>query len=278
MTDGQQLLPGMPARLFSCTPTRLTTFVDCPRRYRMTYLDRPTPPKGPPFAHTGVGAAVHVALAAWWNEPLPRRTPRRAVELVRGAWTGQGFRDEEQSRGWLRRTGHAVEEYAARLDPADEPVGVERTVATRTATLAVSGRVDRLDRRGDELVVVDYKLGRRVPGEDDARGSLALGLYALAAARTLRRPCRRVELHHVPTGTVAVAEHDERSLTRKVAEAESIAADVLAATAGRAAGRDDDEAFPARPSRLCSWCDFRRSCAVGRAAAPDVEPWAGIGE
>ena len=39
---------GMPRRLYSCTPTRLTTWLDCPRRYRMGYLDRPVVPKGPP--------------------------------------------------------------------------------------------------------------------------------------------------------------------------------------------------------------------------------------
>ena len=35
----------------------------------------------------------------------------------------------------------------AGLDPAAEPLGVERTVATRTDLIAVSGRIDRLDDR-----------------------------------------------------------------------------------------------------------------------------------
>ncbi len=54
-----------------------------------------------------------------------------------------------------------------------------------------------------ELVVVDYKTGRHVLTVDDARTSLALALYALAAERVMRRPCRRVELHHLPTGNGA---------------------------------------------------------------------------
>ena len=33
-----------------------------------------------------------------------------------------------------------VESYVAGLDPEDEPIGVERTVAIRTETLAASGR------------------------------------------------------------------------------------------------------------------------------------------
>ena len=73
---------GMPRRLYTCTPTRLTTWLDCPRRYRMNYLDRPAPPKGPPWAHNSLGASVHNALAAWWRLPLIRRTVEAAGTLL----------------------------------------------------------------------------------------------------------------------------------------------------------------------------------------------------
>ena len=62
---GQPTLEGMPRRLYSAAPSRLTTYADCPRRYRFGYLDRPTPRRGAPWAHTPVGAAVHTALAGW---------------------------------------------------------------------------------------------------------------------------------------------------------------------------------------------------------------------
>ena len=74
---------GMPRRLYSCTPTRLSTWLDCPRRYRMTYLDRPPPPKGPPWAHNSLGASVHNALAGWWRLPRPQRTVTAAGDLLR---------------------------------------------------------------------------------------------------------------------------------------------------------------------------------------------------
>ena len=73
----QQELPGMPKRLYPCTPTRLSTWLDCPRRYRFSYLDRPQPPKGPPWAHNSVGAAVHSALADWWALPVGRTARSR---------------------------------------------------------------------------------------------------------------------------------------------------------------------------------------------------------
>jgi putative RecB family exonuclease len=266
---------GMPRRLFAATPSRLSTFTACPRRYRFTYLVRPTPPKGPPWAHNSLGAAVHNALRDWWLLPLSRRTPAAAGRLLDAAWISDGFADPEQSATWRIRARDWVEAYVAELDPADEPIGVERGVAVRTDRLALSGRVDRIDTRDGELVIVDYKTGRWVPDTDDARGSLALAVYALAAGRTLRRPCHRVELHHLPTGTVAAHEHTEESLARQVARAEDTARDIVAAEKAVAAGADPDESFPVNPSTLCSWCDFRRSCPGG-AQAQAKEAWAAV--
>jgi RecB family exonuclease len=289
MTNTQgELDVTLPPRLFSCTPSRLASWLDCPRRYRFTYVDRPMPPKGPPWAHNTVGAAVHVALAAWWKLPEAGRTPAAAGRLLRERWQPMGFRDDAQAAEWRERAADMVERYTVDLDPSDEPIGVERTVALKTDRLAVSGRIDRLDRRGDELVVVDYKTGRHVLSTDDARGSLALAIYAMAAARTMRIECRRVELHHLPSGEVVVWEHTEQTLARHLSRAHDIAQEAAAAQAAGAAlvatvassaevAADLDAVFPPRPGALCTWCDFVAHCPQGQAASPQrTLPWAGL--
>lgn len=274
--SAQLEMPGMPKRLFACTPSKLATFADCPRRYRFAYLTRPTPPKGPPWAHNTIGSAVHAALRSWWELPVEKRTPAAARQLLYSGWSRVGFRDEEQAAEWRARAAAWITDYVAGLDPTDEPVGTERTVGATTEALALSGRVDRIDRRGDELVVVDYKTGRVPSTEDEARGSPALALYVLGVRRTLRRPCTRVELHHLPSGTVAAFEHTDRSLANHVRRAEDIAADIGRATEALDSGADVDEAFPPAPGRQCSWCDFRSSCPTGQAAAPARETWSSL--
>ena len=281
---------GMPQKLYSCTPTRLATWMDCPRRYRMSYLDRPQPSKGPAWAHNSVGASVHNALAGWWRLPLERRTVSVAGDLVDNGWINQGFADEAQSARQRVRARGMVETYVATLDPADEPRGVERTVATRTDRIAVSGRIDRLDERpfpedvpedGTELVVVDYKTGRHLLTTDDARSSLALAVYAVAAARSLRRTCHRVELHHLPTGNVLAWEHTDDTLNRHLRRAEDIAAECAAADdaykGGLPAERYDD-VFPPQTSFGCGWCDFRQHCREGQAASSARKPWDGLAD
>ncbi|NBE95965.1 RecB family exonuclease [Nonomuraea sp. K271] len=296
-------LEGMPRRLYSCTPSRLNAWLDCRRRYRFTYLDRPQPSKGPAWAHNSVGASVHNALAGWWREPYERRTPLTAAVLLTNGWITKGFKDAEQSVRWLGRARDLVSGYVATLDPADDPVGVERTVATRTKVVALSGRIDRLDRRGDELVVVDYKTGRRPLTQDDARSSLALAAYAIAASTMMRTPCRTVELHHLPTGEIVQWRHTEESLTRHLRRAEEIASEAAEAderyrevvgtparkaaappgerppAAGPAAVPPEvDELFAPTPGPICSWCDFRRHCPEGQAAGPERRPWDGLAD
>lgn len=265
----------MPQRLFVCTPSRLSSYEECPRRYRYTYLDRPSPPKGPAWAHNSLGASVHTALRNWWDLPAQRRQPGALPTLLRATWVRDGYRDDEQQRTVFERALRWLESYLLGLDADFEPLAVERTVAAKTAVLALSGRVDRIDQRGDELVIVDYKTGRAGLGPDDARGSLALALYAFAAARVFRKPCRTVELHHLPTGTVAVHEHTESSIARHVRRAEQTAQDVIAAQQSLSDGADPDDTFPAQPSSLCGWCDFRRICPAGAKVA-GKEPWAAV--
>ena len=271
-------MPGMPRRLFSATPSKLASYADCPRRYRFAYLTRPTPAKGPPWAHNTVGSAVHAALRSWWELPLGRRTPAAARQLLYGTWSRTGFRDDEQADRWRSRAAGWLTDYVTELDPNDEPVGTERTVGATTERLAVSGRIDRIDQRGEELVVVDYKTGRVPSTEDEARGSPALALYVLGVRRTLRRACTRVELHHLPSRTVAAFEHTEKSLANHVRRAEDVAVDIGVATAALAAGADADVAFPPVTGQQCSWCDFRPSCPTGQAAAPARETWSFLAE
>src|SRR5688572_16709094 len=107
-------LEGLPRNLFICTPTRLTTWLDCPRRYRMTYLDRPAPQRGLPWAHNSLGASVHTALAAWWRLRLADRTPERAGDLFGRGFLTDGFRDDAQIALHRSRARAMVESYVAR--------------------------------------------------------------------------------------------------------------------------------------------------------------------
>ena len=156
-------------------------------------------------------------------------------------------------------------------------------MATRTEVIAVSGRIDRLDARpradgadGTELVVVDYKTGRHLLSVDDARSSLALALYAIAASRTLHRDCRQVELHHLPSGQVLTWTHTDETLRRHLRRAEEVAEECAEADERMRAPlpvADYDEVFPPRPSsalRLVRLPAILPRRPAGRRPAPPL--------
>jgi putative RecB family exonuclease len=272
MTGAQLGLDFEAPRLVRVTPARLGTWDDCPRRYRLTYLDRPAPVRSGGRAASTLGAVVHLALRSIFALSPARRTPEAAARLVDRHWNSEGFRDAEQAHHYRERARGWLAEYAEGAAEVDA-VGLEQWVSVAVGGIVAEGRVDRIDRRGDELVVVDYKTGRPSTAED-ARESRALALYALGVERTLRRRCVEVELHHLPSGHVAGWRHDRETLAAHVAAAERSAAALAVAAEDLAAGADPEARFPARPAPRCGSCDVRRHCPEGRAAAPESEPWA----
>jgi putative RecB family exonuclease len=267
---------GMPPRPFVASPSKLLAWLDCPRRYRFQYLDRPQPARRPQRAHTSLGNSVHNALRDWWD--LSERTPAAGARLLEEGWIHAGFRDGDQSHEWRARSAAHVAAYLEHVDPHRQPLGIERSVSFRSGDLVVQGRIDRLDDRDGELVVVDYKTSRRPGTEDDARTSLPLALYAAAVWKMFRRRTLRIELHHVPTGDVVAHTHTPESLTRKVEEARSIAADAQRASDDFTRVGAESTLFPPVPGPLCGWCDFRAHCPEGQAVGPEKSDWAALEE
>ena len=270
----------VPRPLLRVTPARLGTWADCRRRYRLTYVDRPAPSRTGARAASTLGAVVHLVLRAFYTLPERERSPEAATALVDRYWSNEGFRDAAHAADYRLRAGEWVADYVAGAGAAATPVALERWVSVATPALIVEGRVDRIDRRPgsdgpEELVIVDYKTGRE-PTIADARESSALALYALAARQTLRRPCTRVELHHLPTGEVVAADHDEESLRHHLTRAEDAAEEAAAAADALSTGDDPDLLFPASPAPRCGACDVRWHCPEGRAAAPESEPWSSL--
>jgi RecB family exonuclease len=254
-------------RLIPVSPTKLDVWQQCAFRFRLQYVEK-VPVTGS-WAHLSLGNAVHAALRDWFDDE--ERTPATGADLVRSHWSDLGFRDPEHSAHWREVAADMVAQYLA-LHGDVEPHSRERTLGTVADHVTVSGRIDRLDERDGEVVVVDYKTGATVPTADDARMSRALAMYALAVQRSLRRPAYVVQLHHVPSGLIAEHRHDDQSLARQLSRVDAIGRDI-----GVALASDDPLAFAPNPGPLCGWCDFRAHCPSA-SAAPEQPRWAGLPE
>ena len=281
---GQLAFDGMPRPLYAAAPSRLTTYLDCPRRYRLD-LPRPAAPRRRvrPGAITSVGASVHTALARWWAAAPGPRTPEAGGDLLVARWLHDGFRDHAQlvaARERRARTGRALPRRRRPRRRAGRGRAHRHRSAHRAPSCgAASTGID--DRPGEGVVVVDYKTGRSVLTVDDARMSLALAVYAAGAARTLRRrlhPRRAAP----PADRGGCWRWDHTDGVAGATPATGRRARSRARTPRRAAPRpachrpEADATFPARVAAPVRLVRLPVRCARPGRQVPQQPPWAGV--
>ncbi len=254
-----------PAKKPWTSPSRLATWLKCPRQYQFQHvLKLPTRPS----PHLDLGSNVHAALRDWLRLAPAARTWERMLEFYRAAWRTNrpAFRERsrEELREWGERGIAMLRRFVEATPPDLEPLAIEKWVGIDFGDLDVRGKVDRVDGLADgSLRVVDYKTGK--PPKDPGRlreDDLAAAVYARGASTNFAgAPVAAVEYLYLETMESvsfpvddAWQEHKETALV------------TLARSARDGEARGD---FPARPTKLCAWCDFSERCPEGKAFLDD---------
>lgn len=242
------------------SPSGASTFRQCPRRWRMRYLDRLPDPPGEPAL---VGSFVHRILEELMARPPADRSLDRARRIARELWpeveadphyTDLGL-DDDRQRAFRWRAWRSVEGYFTVEDPTTVDVAErEQRLETTIDGVPFIGVVDRTERAAGGLTVTDYKTGRK-PSARFADERLAQVLLYAAALETVGERPAVARLLYLGAGDLTVAADDER-----VGGATADFAETWAAIGD---ARDSGD-FPARPGPLCGWCPYQDDCPEGR--------------
>jgi DNA helicase-2/ATP-dependent DNA helicase PcrA len=234
---------------------RLEDYETCPLKYRLLH-GLAVHPILTADHRVNFGNAVHQAVAFAQRRRMEGvlLDDEAWVEILRGAWRSEGYRNEEHERQRFAQGVEALRAFRMRevlAGPA--PAAVERHFRVKLRDVVVTGSIDRVDERADGgVTLVDYKTTDLDEGEKadkESKDSLQLSVYALAYRELTGRLPDRLELRYVLTGVVGVSACDEARLERARARIEAIAAAIRA------------ESFDARPDpRRCSICACRPIC------------------
>jgi putative RecB family exonuclease len=242
------------------SPSKASTFTQCPRRYRYTAIELL---REPPTVATLKGTVVHAALEGLFSRH-PRGTRGRDAAMVELERALEAARDDgsveaagitEVALVRFERDARALVEGYLQLEDPNEPqaVAVEAWVAAAVGGTLVRGIIDRLDLQPDgSLVVVDYKTGR-VPSpryEQDAFTGLAT--YAMLLQEELGRIPVELRLLYLAGQTVLTRSPTVSSVSSVRRRTVAIWSSISAACAS--------DTFPARPSALCRSCAFASHC------------------
>ncbi len=241
-----------PRRPLRVDPHGIDDYLTCPLKYRYSHIL-----KIPAMRHHLVvyGTALHKAVEAFFKRRL-EGVPMNEQELLEAFerhWNAEGFLTREHEA--LRRAqGREVLQrfYSRQQETPEQPTAVEEKFKFLLDDVLVVGRWDRVDRRGDEVVIIDYKssdVRDQATADRRAKESLQLFIYALAWHTLHGQLPARVELRFLDTevvGSAAVSPDDlEQTKCRIQTAAQGIRA----------------QAFEAKPQEhACRWCAFQAIC------------------
>lgn len=171
--------------------SRLKTYRDCPLRYKFTYIDKI---KAPGAIEQFIGSMVHEALeevlkVRWGsNKDLSCADACRIFD--------ERFDEHLTDDLLLRNTNLTVEDHRARghdfiarfyLIEAQreqgEVLGVEKWIAFPIGSSSMGGFIDRLERRGDDYHIIDYKASYYPMTQAKANADWQLPIYEMAVRK-----------------------------------------------------------------------------------------------
>ena len=154
--------------------SRLNTYLQCPRRYYYRYILGVKPPVMPQTASAAdFGNSLHRALFEYYSK-FERFDLAKFETVLRELNTPPLEREITMIK---MQNFRAVED--ARYEAGWRVQGLEKELDGVFAGVRITGKIDRIDGRGDELAVIDYK-----SGNFDAK-SLQLPFYEALVGR----PC-----------------------------------------------------------------------------------------
>jgi len=140
-------------------------------------------------------------------------------------------------------------------------LAVEKEFRIEIGGFPFLGFIDRVDRFGDEVRIVDYKSNRMMFTDADLESDLQLSLYGIAA-KIMWPWAKRV------TYSLEMLRHHKRVDVERTDEQLAKAEAYLVVLAKRASEKLE---FRPKINQFCSWCSYRSSCSLFERVIADRE-------
>ncbi|MER3413766.1 MAG: hypothetical protein C4341_05925 [Armatimonadota bacterium] len=238
------------------SPTRLTTYLACPVKYRWTFVD----PRGKVFQRAkwyySFGTSLHRALEELYKgarSGVP--VLAEAVERLEENWVSAGYSSPDEAEEALGEGRSIITSFVeAEVERAREVevLDVERRIQLDMGEYILVGVLDRINRLDEETIeIVDYKSLRDRTTEDDVRFDVAMNVYQILVRSVF--PAKRYlsTIIALQTGEATSVEITEHDVAQFQAALDDLTTEILNCEFGE---------IEPRPKPICRSCDFLRLC------------------
>ena len=238
--------------------SRLSTFQECPCRYKLRYIDGVR--TGIFYVEAHVGNIVHGALEWLYTQIQEGNTPgeeeliswymeawgasEREPRIVKAGVTLGQHRDKGQ-----RMLGQYYKDHQPFTD--EQCLAVEKKLWYRTLDGNIlAGVVDRISRENGRLVIHDYKTGSTLPAQEELDSDPQLGLYQLMAESNYTGT-DNIELrwHYLRFNKVLTSKRTGEQLDALERDVDDMIEKI-----------NRTKTFPARTGFVCQWCEYNEIC------------------
>ncbi len=238
------------------SPSKITTYLACPVKYRWTYVDA----RGKWYlrskSYYSFGTTLHRVLERFHNaQDAGVTTTDEVMAAYEEGWIDAGFRSSEEMAeafGEGREILHRHVVQAQTRQATAKTLFVERQLRHDFGEFALIGRVDRVDEHLDgTLEIIDYKSGREAVSEEDVVSDIAMACYQLLLRRKF--PGRRVTatIMALRTGASATSSMSDEEMAEFEGDLLKLGREIL--------HEHYEELVPIFKS-ICPHCDFLPLC------------------
>jgi len=241
----------------------IENYCKCPQQYAFHYL---WSLREGPRAALSFGSVMHTTIKRFVQQlrkgsKLPFEEVQRIYEAE---WTTAGYEDAYQEVEYKKDGLQQLKVFHASIvaappDILEQEKGFELPLEN---DVILTGRMDQVNALGrNEVEIVDYKTGK--PKKDaDARKSLQLSIYALAAREIFEWNPVRLVFHYLQNNETQVTARDSKQIDQAEKIIQETAADIRA------------KEFPPKPGFSCRGCAYKLVCPAHEEALsqPDTLP------
>jgi len=233
----------------------IDTLPQVPQQYAFSYL---WSLKEGPRATLSFGSVMHTTIRRFVEQlrkgvKLPFEEVQRIYETE---WSSAGYEDDYQEAAYKKDGLEQLKAFHASMLAAppnilEQEKGFELPLENDVILI---GRMDQVNALGHkEVEIVDYKTGK--PKKDaDARKSLQLSIYALAAKEIFEWNPVRLVFHYLQNNETQVTARDSKQMDQAEKIIQETAADIRA------------KEFPPRPGFSCRGCAYKLICPAHEEA------------
>ncbi len=240
--------------------SKLSTFEQCPYKYKLKYIDKIIPEIEKSIeAH--LGTCVHETLEWIYQEVLKKKIPSLddSILYYTEKWTSENpeecliVKKEQTCRDYFEKGIKFIIDYYTKNHPFnDGTLELEKEVRIKIGENSIVGYIDRLveNKETFEIEIHDYKTANSLPTQEKMDGDRQLALYSIAIKEIFGKE-KKVKLiwHYLAHNTDIISRRTNEQLEELKQEIIELIKKI-----------ENTTNFPKCESILCNWCEYKNIC------------------